>query len=324
MTQTVMAYDVLFDESTNEAIREAIPTVLVPLIERSTHLGDGATVAAIAVVMYWFSAERRRTRIFVLAVGLGALGLSTMLKGVIGRERPDPNVLAFAPEAYGGFSFPSAHALGSAAIFTMLVLTLSVGERWQRALVAAGLVGTVMLSRVVVGVHYLGDVIVGATIGVAFVLVAFRGYPHVSPERAFAAAFGLGLLGLVLGAREHSILVAGSSLGAGVTWYAVRDQDARPTGAAILALGVLTLPALFVIRAVEYVVGFGAAVGYNMVTVALGYAVVTAGVVLVPFTAERLNDRAPVVWLQSRLPFRGRQFDPTELEVPGSDIRTDD
>ena len=302
-----------FEESTNAAIRDGLPDAFVALLELLTHLGDGATVAAIAVVMYWFGGERRRTRVYVLAVGLGALGLSTMLKGVIARPRPSPEALAFAPEVYGGYSFPSAHALGSAAIFGMLAITLTVGKPRQRFFVAGALIGTVMLSRVVLGVHYVADVIAGAAIGLAFVAITFRRYPAVSPERGFALAFGLGLLGLALGAREHSILVVGASLGAGLTWYAVRDVDARPTGAAILVLGILTLPLLVALRALEQSLGFGAAVQYNMVTVAVGYAVVTAGVMLVPVAAERLNDRRFVGWLQRTLPFRGRTVDPSVL-----------
>ena len=312
----------LFEESTNESIRSAIPDPLVTIIEVATHLGDGATIAAVAVLLYWFSAEQRRIRIYIVAVGLCALGLSTLLKGVIARDRPSPEYLAFAPEAYSGYSFPSAHALGTAALLTMLVITLSVGTRRQRVAAGAAIVATVMLSRVVIGVHFVGDVIVGAAVGIGLVLALFRGYPTISPTRAFVLAIGLGIAGLALGAREHSVLVVGAATGASVAWVFVRDHDPNPTGAAVLMLGVLALPTLIAIRAIERLVGFGELAQYNVATIAASYAVVTALVILVPVIAERLDDWPIVVRLQSVLPFEGRRVDPTQLHPP-ADTRDD-
>lgn len=302
--------ELLFDESLNEAIREFVPEPIVTGIEYATHLGDGATIAAIAVLMYWFSAERRRTRVYVIAVGIGALGISTGLKGLFARSRPDPTVLEFAPDVYGGFSFPSAHALGSAALFAMLAITLDVGKRWQRVLFAALIVFTIMLSRVILGVHYVADVIVGAAIGLAFVWVMFRTYPrYFSPRYAFAVAFFFGVLGLAFGAREHSFLVVGSSIGMGLTWELVKYRKPRPTGAAMLVLGVLLLPLFFVWRAVEIIVQV------HWLPLIVGYAVATSLVILVPHLAERLNELRVVVWLQNRLPFRGRTVDPEAINV---------
>ena len=312
----------LFEESTNESIRSALPDVLVRIVELSTHIGDGATIAAIAVLLYWFSIEQRRVRIYIVAVGLCALGLSTMLKGVIARERPNPEYLAFAPETYSGYSFPSAHALGTAALVTMLVITLSIGTRRQRIAVGAAVVGMVMLSRVVIGVHFVGDVIVGAAIGVGLVVAFFRGFPTISPTRAFVLAIGLGIVGFALGAREHSVLVVGAATGASFAWVFVRDHDPSPPGAAVLLLGVLSLPLLLAIRSVERLVGFGELAQYNVATIAASYAVVTALVVLVPVFAERLNDWPIVVRLQSVLPFEGRRVDPVQLH-PSADSRDD-
>lgn len=303
---------ILFDESLNQSIREALPELVVVLVGLSTHLGDGATVTAIAVLLYWFSGDDRRTRIFIIAVGLGALGLSTALKGVLAVPRPDPAVLTFAPENYPGYSLPSAHALGAAAVYSMLAIVLEIGRRWQRYLVAGAIVATVMLSRVVLGVHYVGDVLVGAALGFGFVALMFQTYPDVSPESAFAAASVLGLGGYALGARQHSLLVVGASLGGLLTWYAIRDRESTPTGAAILVLGVLALPPLLLIRVVSMFLGVPTtppATGYP-VAVVVGYAIVTSLVLLVPVAAARLNDRPAVRWLQQRLPFRGRRIDP--------------
>lgn len=274
------------------------------MVELATHLGDGATVAAIAVLVYWFAGASRRVRPYVLGVGLVALAVSTGLKGTIARERPDPEVLTFAPETHAGFSFPSAHALGSAAIFSMLMITLSVGRPGHRILVGATVIATVMLSRVVLGVHYVGDVFVGALVGLAIVAVMFRAYPDVpDPQYAFALAFVIATVAYALGARRHSMLVMGASLGAAATWRYVDATDPRPAGAAIVVLGVLILPWLFVLR------GATAVFEISHLTQLIGYAIATAGVLVVPVVAERMNDWPPVVWLQTLLPFEGRTID---------------
>ena len=102
--------------------------------------------------------------------GGAALGLA--LKVIVGRARPVlPDPVSTAP----GMSFPSGHALGaSIGCCLLLLLTLRFLPRRGRiaAIIAAAvIVGTVALARVVLGVHFVSDVLAGIMLGIAWVAV---------------------------------------------------------------------------------------------------------------------------------------------------------
>ncbi|MBF9144537.1 phosphatase PAP2 family protein [Hymenobacter properus] len=115
------------------------------------------TVAAVLFtgVLVW----RRQPRyawFFGLAVG-GAAALNLLAKAILGRPRPAFWV-SLAPET--SFSFPSGHAMGSAAVVLALGLLLARG-RWRVWLPGALFVLAVGFSRVYLGVHYPSDVLSG-------------------------------------------------------------------------------------------------------------------------------------------------------------------
>jgi len=115
----------------------------------------------------------RRTRSLTLAL-LGAivvqLGLVGGIKEVVQRVRPYI-VLGWHP-AYRppiDYSFPSGHAAGSFTVAAFLVTALmSTAPSRGRAVVSVALValaGSIAFSRVFLGVHWVGDVVAGATLG---------------------------------------------------------------------------------------------------------------------------------------------------------------
>jgi membrane-associated phospholipid phosphatase len=100
----------------------------------------------------------------------GAGGISELLKRAFERPRPplvDPavNPLMALPNSY---SMPSGHATTAFAAGVGVGL-LHPRLRWPLVALAA----LVALSRVWLGVHYLSDVIVGATLGTAFALAVW-------------------------------------------------------------------------------------------------------------------------------------------------------
>ena len=104
--------------------------------------------------------------------------LTNGIKDVLDRVRPEFNPIA---ETLGP-SFPSGHSAGAAAFLGAVALLVSRGRTpHQRALifgVAAGLAAGVACSRVMLGVHWLSDVIAGVLFGWAWVSacsIAFGG-----------------------------------------------------------------------------------------------------------------------------------------------------
>jgi undecaprenyl-diphosphatase len=116
--------------------------------------------------------------VFLAAVGIGQTLLSSSIKDLVERVRPtiDPIASTLGP------SFPSGHSTGAAACFAALALVAGRGRSRTTQAVLAGaavfLAVAVGASRVLIGVHWLSDVIGGLALGWAwFALcsVAFGG-----------------------------------------------------------------------------------------------------------------------------------------------------
>ena len=183
---------VAFDQWLSAAVRSVAVSWLDAVARPLTSIGSvtGMTVLTI-LTAGWYALRRRRSEALFLAltVALGTL-VGNVLKPLIGRARPAIDVSRIAqPDPY---SFPSGHALASFLFFGALVFLIMTAEEdvplktktvISTALIAVGL--AVSISRVYLGVHYVGDVI-GAwllgsailTMGVAALLAATEGTPH--------------------------------------------------------------------------------------------------------------------------------------------------
>lgn len=139
-----------------------------------TFFGKPILVALASLVVAARSARRFRDRtltVFCPAAVILASVLEHMLKVEVRRPRPPTASLSHLLD----FSYPSGHATGATALSLSVILLLWSGgpARHRRALVA-GLVAyalAVCTSRVVLGVHYLSDVIGAAVLAAACVLL---------------------------------------------------------------------------------------------------------------------------------------------------------
>jgi undecaprenyl-diphosphatase len=150
---------------------------LVSVVKAVTWLGSDGVLWTIIGVSALFLAFRRRWRLvlYLLVAGAGALVMDPILKKLVGRLRP---VVAH-PVAHGlGDSFPSGHSLGSIACYgaVFLVFLPATRGRWRTVFttVIVTLVALIGLSRILLGVHYLSDVVGGWTLGITWLgLTAF-------------------------------------------------------------------------------------------------------------------------------------------------------
>ncbi len=134
-----------------------------------TSLGGRSVLTTLVVLIagFLFLSGRRRTAMLVLLSSIGAALLSTGLKVLFARPRPD---LVEHLVGVSTPSFPSGHALLSAAIYLTLGALLA-REFPQPALrryflmAAATLALLIGLSRVYLGVHWPSDVLAGWCIG---------------------------------------------------------------------------------------------------------------------------------------------------------------
>jgi undecaprenyl-diphosphatase len=145
--------------------------VLVAVLRAVTTLGNPGIVTWAVVLGTLVLLVRRRFRLagYLAVAGIGAAILDPVLKLAVGRLRP----VVADPIAYGtGNSFPSGHALGSSICYgaMLLVFLPALPRRARRPAVwaAAALVVVIGISRIMLGVHYLSDVVGAWCLGVAW------------------------------------------------------------------------------------------------------------------------------------------------------------
>lgn len=103
---------------------------------------------------------------------IGTLLINTSLKLVVRRPRPWYNPIGERPKT---FSMPSAHtsmAIVGAVVMTELVPALT-GAWWAWAVALA-------VSRIILGMHYVGDVIAGTAIGLLLALLVALPLLHMA------------------------------------------------------------------------------------------------------------------------------------------------
>ena len=125
-----------------------------------------------------------RLTIFLLATSLGGALVSTVVKVAVDRPRPE---LEHRLITAIGKSFPSGHALSSTVVYGAVLVALlpMVHRRWRHAAVAATavLVLAIGTTRVLLGVHFVSDVIAGHVLGVAWLLLAVATFETWRVER---------------------------------------------------------------------------------------------------------------------------------------------
>ena len=155
----------LFDIVWTQALRDLMPWAAIFFLA-ITELGGTYAYLIILILGFWV-VDKRET------IGLGIVYLFSgtvnyLLKGII--VNPRPPELEWLPGATAsGYSFPSGHAQSSSVVYGWLALKL---KRWWTSILLASIIFLVGLSRVYLGVHWLGDVIAGWGIGL-FIIVIF-------------------------------------------------------------------------------------------------------------------------------------------------------
>lgn len=144
------------------------------------------------VALVFLGLRRSREALVLVLASTGALALSQGLKQIYGRERPPMSL--HAVEVVNA-SFPSGHAMLSAAIFLTLgalIARFTPLRRFKALALGTAVTLTLLigLSRIYLGVHWPTDVLAGWCIGSAWAalwwLIAYvweRRWPELQAEK---------------------------------------------------------------------------------------------------------------------------------------------
>jgi membrane-associated phospholipid phosphatase len=236
-----------FETSTVEAVQEPFPPWAIDAFAVVTDFGDPLFFIVLVSLVYWLTDHR--TAIWLVAALMLGFGLTVGLKEVIAIERPPAAVQHIPADGNG---IPSGHTSGAVTVYGTLAAIYSVGQqriRYAAAAVAAGLVG---LSRVVLGVHYVADVIGGAVLGLAVIAaVVWARDGSRSPFPFFVVGALAALTGAIVSGftYQSAMLQFGAALGAIACWPFI-DPLPDTSRRVMAACGVVALPVVIALSVV--------------------------------------------------------------------------
>lgn len=244
-----------------------LPGWVVTIFALVTQLGDPWFLFSFVTLYYWLADDRLAARprdagATLVALGLCALAATLALKSFFALPRPpgagDATPPVWLPSAFGpafvematgdGFGFPSGHALGATVVYGGVAVLSDRLASGRRHYVAAGVVvALVALSRLVLGVHVVLDVVAGTLAGVVVLtLVIGIADRDRRPGRAFLAAAALSVVALAVAVTgDHAAetfeaaLGLGSAVGGVVGWRAFGERRRVGVGATVVALAAL-------------------------------------------------------------------------------------
>jgi membrane-associated phospholipid phosphatase len=154
----------LFDPGLTDVLRDALPN-LGDFFFLITQVGGTLFYVILLLVAYW--SYNKRGAIILSCVLIVSILTEYYLKVIIAKERP-PSSNWYPGVDPPNYSTPSGHSQNSATLYGWLTSRV---RTWWMALTSIILVGLIGISRIYLGVHYLGDVLLGWGIGIVIVVL---------------------------------------------------------------------------------------------------------------------------------------------------------
>jgi len=175
-----------FDETVFTAIAPYITDTRTTWMKDISMLGNHKLLipANFTFIVYLLSRKKNKAAITAAVVALSSLGLMSLMKNTIARQRPvDPLV-----DGIMNFGFPSGHAFMSVAFYGLLLcwINMNIEKKWKvlvSALLLTGLILLISFSRIYLRVHYTTDVIAGLCIGTGWLLICLLGMTYLQRKK---------------------------------------------------------------------------------------------------------------------------------------------
>ncbi|RVU70604.1 phosphatase PAP2 family protein [Lactobacillus xujianguonis] len=146
-----------------------------------TNLGNTSTILIETIILFIILIVFKQYPYawFTAGTMIAANGYNWVIKHAVERARPAVHHLVYAD----GFSFPSGHSVGSAALFGILIvltILLIKNKFWKTLLIIIWALFPLLIgyTRIFVHVHYPSDVFGGWLEGITFVLLGYSFLYH--------------------------------------------------------------------------------------------------------------------------------------------------
>lgn len=174
------------------------------LFRTITEAGSYSTIFFLATLIFW--CYDKKLGLKLMYVILISATLAILAKNLFKIPRPTEVLHKISPKGYG---FPSGHALVSSAFWGYLCLNI---RRWM---IFVFIVLSISVSRIYLGVHYVGDVIGGIFFGLAIAFVFYKAEMVGNKEYIIVPVLILLLLHPALSKEEVVIGLLMISIGVG-------------------------------------------------------------------------------------------------------------
>lgn len=175
-----------FDNAVIDIVCNTNPTN-VAFAKTFTNLGNTSVITIETIILFIILIvfKQYAYAFFTAGVMICANGYNWIIKHAVERHRPLVHHLVYAD----GYSFPSGHSVGSAAlcgVLIVLTILLIKSKFWKTLLIIIWTLFPLMIgyTRIFVHVHYPSDVFGGWIEGITFVLLgyAFLYHFYVEPK----------------------------------------------------------------------------------------------------------------------------------------------
>ena len=148
-----------------------------------TEFGDIVGLAILAVIICIITKVDYRVCLFVIGAGLAHI-VNDVLKDIFERVRP---IAEMQWQSESSMSFPSGHSKNASFMFSFIMFMAyksNMKDTFKKALyiVCPLMILIVMVSRLVLGVHYFSDVCAGCAVGLVFSAVMMVLY-HICEKK---------------------------------------------------------------------------------------------------------------------------------------------
>jgi membrane-associated phospholipid phosphatase len=181
--EVIMRETVGFDTRVLETLHATIPARFDWIEVGVTTLGSLPVLALVVLVGGGALWHRKAFRQLGVQVGVTLLSVTLNLLLKTGAHRVRPHLWA-GPEVLTDYSFPSGHTMVSTAIYGIVAYLLSLHFprfAWPVKLLAVGLIISIGLSRMALGVHWPTDVLGGYAAGTCVLFAGvywYEGHAH--------------------------------------------------------------------------------------------------------------------------------------------------